>query len=64
MNCYFKASVMIATGTEVYARVVDYLRALNQWDVGKQAEWHRRKIYDVLGQYTCCARSSQDDFNR
>jgi len=32
---------------EVYARVVGYLRPLQQWNAGKQAEWKIRKSYDA-----------------
>ncbi len=31
--------------TEVYSRVVGYLRPVNQWNAGKQAEFKRRKPY-------------------
>ncbi|MBN2062844.1 MAG: ribonucleoside triphosphate reductase [Deltaproteobacteria bacterium] len=33
--------------TEVYARVVGYLRPVNQWNNGKQAEFRMRKSYKV-----------------
>ena len=31
--------------TEVYSRVVGYLRPIKQWNDGKQAEFRRRKIF-------------------
>ncbi len=31
---------------EVYSRVVGYLRPVNQWNKGKQAEFYDRKTYD------------------
>ncbi len=33
--------------TEVYSRVVGYLRPIKQWNEGKQAEYHRRKTFRV-----------------
>ena len=32
---------------EVYSRVVGYLRPVQQWNDGKQAEYFNRKPYDV-----------------
>jgi ribonucleoside-triphosphate reductase len=32
--------------SEVYSRVVGYLRPVQQWNEGKQAEYHQRKEYD------------------
>ena len=34
-------------GTEVYSRVVGYLRPVKQWNNGKQAEYGMRKIFEV-----------------
>ncbi len=31
---------------EVYSRIVGYLRPVNQWNDGKQAEFAIRKTYD------------------
>ena len=33
--------------TEVYARVVGYLRPVKQWNNGKQEEFRRRKTFKV-----------------
>ncbi len=33
--------------TEIYSRVVDYLRPVKQWNVEKQAEFHARKPFKV-----------------
>ncbi len=30
---------------EVYSRVVGYFRPINQWNKGKQEEFHERKVY-------------------
>jgi anaerobic ribonucleoside-triphosphate reductase len=30
---------------EVYSRVVGYFRPVNQWNKGKQEEFHERKVY-------------------
>jgi ribonucleoside-triphosphate reductase len=35
--------------TEVYSRVVGYLRPVRQWNEGKQAEYGDRKIYKMAG---------------
>jgi ribonucleoside-triphosphate reductase len=32
--------------TEIYSRVVGYLRPVEQWNKGKQAEWGKRVKYD------------------
>ena len=34
------------TRCEVYSRVVGYLRPVNQWNEGKQAEFTDRKTFD------------------
>lgn len=36
--------------SEVYSRVVGYLRPVKQWNEGKQAEFSRRKVYRVPAQ--------------
>jgi len=33
--------------SEVYSRVVGYLRPVSQWNAGKQAEWDERKVYNA-----------------
>jgi ribonucleoside-triphosphate reductase (formate) len=33
------------TKCEVYSRVVGYLRPVNQWNLGKQQEFHDRKMF-------------------
>jgi len=35
------------TKCERYSRIVGYLRPLEQWNVGKQAEWHDRVMFSV-----------------
>jgi ribonucleoside-triphosphate reductase len=35
--------------TEVYARVVGYLRPVDQWNEGKRAEFYQRSLYHVAG---------------
>ncbi len=35
------------TRCEVYSRVVGYLRPVNQWNDGKQAEFKQRKNYKI-----------------
>ncbi len=37
------------TATEIYSRVVGYLRPVKQWNKGKQAEFGLRQTYDVNG---------------
>lgn len=32
---------------EVYSRIVGYIRPVNQWNKGKQLEFHNRKTFDV-----------------
>jgi len=32
---------------EVYSRVVGYLRPVQQWNAGKQAEFHDRKNFSI-----------------
>jgi len=34
------------TQCEIYSRVVGYLRPINQWNGGKQAEFADRKTYN------------------
>lgn len=33
--------------TEVYSRIVGYYRPVQQWNIGKQAEYHSRKSYAI-----------------
>ncbi len=33
--------------TEVYSRVVGYLRPVNQWNDGKQQEFMERKLFSL-----------------
>ncbi len=33
--------------TEVYSRVVGYLRPVEQWNKGKKTEWSMRKVYKI-----------------
>jgi len=35
------------TPCEVYSRVVGYLRPVGQWNPGKEAEFHKRKSYQL-----------------
>ena len=35
--------------TEIYSRVVGYLRPVKQWNDGKQLEFARRKTFKVAG---------------
>lgn len=35
------------TKCERYSRIVGYLRPIEQWNVGKQAEWDDRKTFDA-----------------
>jgi ribonucleoside-triphosphate reductase len=37
--------------TEVYSRVVGYLRPVTQWNDGKQAEFVMRKVFDAGVRY-------------
>lgn len=39
------------TKCEVYSRVVGYLRPVNQWNEGKQAEFYDRKEYNKVLHY-------------
>lgn len=32
---------------EVYSRVTGYLRPIQQWNDGKQAEWQNRRVFRV-----------------
>lgn len=35
------------TQCEVYSRIVGYLRPVNQWNPGKEAEFAKRKTYKI-----------------
>ena len=35
------------TKTEIYSRVVGYLRPVSQWNNGKQQEFKDRKVYKM-----------------
>jgi ribonucleoside-triphosphate reductase len=38
-----------SAATEIYSRVVGYLRPVKQWNKGKQAEFELRQTYHVNG---------------
>ncbi len=40
------------TRTEVYSRVVGYLRPVSQWNKGKRAEWADRASFEVRKQHS------------
>jgi len=37
----------LRTPTEIYSRVVGYMRPVDQWNEGKQNEFHDRKNFNV-----------------
>ncbi|MCX6083381.1 MAG: hypothetical protein NT102_00230 [Caldiserica bacterium] len=39
------------TRTEVYSRVVGYLRPVSQWNKGKKAEWADRICFEAKTQH-------------
>ena len=45
-NCW-KVDKNFGTFTEVYSRVVGYLRPVNHWNPAKQEEFGMRKTYEV-----------------
>jgi anaerobic ribonucleoside-triphosphate reductase len=54
-DCHQKDSVLRNfQQTEVYSRVVGYIRPVAQWNKGKQAEYGDRSEYIVQGA-SCCA---------
>ncbi len=36
------------TKCERYSRIVGYLRPLQQWNDGKQAEWNDRTLFNIM----------------
>jgi hypothetical protein len=47
-ECFLKdKSLRNYQETEVYSRVVGYLRPVNQWNEGKQEEFKKRKEFSV-----------------
>jgi len=47
-QCYAKdPSLANYKKTEVYSRIVGYLRPINQWNKGKQEEYSQRKEYKI-----------------
>ncbi len=46
--CY-AADPVLRRRTEVYSRVVGYLRPVEQWNVGKQDEFRERKTFSETG---------------
>ena len=45
--------------TEVYSRVVGYIRPVQQWNAGKQNEFSLRKTYHVEGENGCLRKAAQ-----
>jgi len=37
--------------TEVYSRVVGYIRPVQAWNLGKKQEWEERVTYSIGGDY-------------
>jgi len=53
-ECYKKDSVLRNfRRTEVYSRVVGYIRPIQQWNKGKKEEFKDRKEY-LVEQPSCC----------
>ena len=46
-KCKEDTSLKNYQDTEVYSRVVGYLRPIKQWNKGKQTEYHDRKVYKL-----------------
>jgi ribonucleoside-triphosphate reductase (formate) len=44
---------MTKTKCEVYSRVVGFIRPVNQWNEGKQAEWVDRKTFKPCCESEC-----------
>ncbi len=42
---FFCPKCIVKQPCEVYSRIVGYLRPLSQWNVGKQTEYHQRKVF-------------------
>lgn len=40
------------TKTEVYSRVVGYLRPVAQWNKGKKAEWSERRTFEARKEHS------------
>ncbi len=54
-KCYEKNEVLQNFNeTEVYSRIVGYIRPVQQWNVGKSAEYKDRKEF-VVKKSGCCA---------
>lgn len=49
--CFEKDSKFYPT-TEVYSRVVGYMRPVSQWNDGKKSEFKKRKMFEFNN---CCA---------
>ena len=52
--------------SEVFSRIVGYMRPVSQWNEGKRAEFGDRKLFDrsVLDSATyCCASCEEADFS-
>ena len=47
-KCPICAKENKSTDCEVYSRVVGYVRPVNQWNRGKQREFHDRKTFDMI----------------
>lgn len=45
---------MVKTKCEVYSRVVGYIRPVEQWNDGKQAEFKDRKLFIADEQSKVC----------
>jgi len=48
-NCFAKNRALHRK-TEVYSRIVGYMRPVNNWNVGKQAEWKNRRTVKLTSQ--------------
>jgi anaerobic ribonucleoside-triphosphate reductase len=38
---------MVKTKCDIYSRVVGYIRPVSNWNDGKEAEFHERKLFEV-----------------
>jgi ribonucleoside-triphosphate reductase (formate) len=46
--------IRVKTKCEIYSRVVGYIRPVEQWNDGKQAEFKDRKLFSTADQSKIC----------
>ena len=56
-----KQTEAVRVPCEVYSRIVGFIRPVQSWNAGKQAEWQDRVTFDVAQDPPSCGHTGERD---